>query len=196
MTRAPDKRQVPHLFPNGSRIGSDNVVLHASARKHKVEHFPGPLSIKSVIRGQVSWIVEGRNLVVDPDSFLILNDGQKYSMDMDAPRPMETCCAFFQPGFVERVAQDMMPFSIPPASSICADVPANTSRLSHGTSTQTCASALAERMVRHRSKPGSRFLQHVCIQPSVPRSLRRQPFFANSQDRASGRLTDDATLEA
>ena len=108
MTRAPDKRQVPYLFPNGSRIGSDNVVLHASARKHKVEHFPGPFSIKSVIRGQVSWIVEGRNLVVDPDSFLILNDGQKYSMDMEAPRPMETCCAFFQPGFVERVAQDMI----------------------------------------------------------------------------------------
>jgi AraC family transcriptional regulator len=74
--------------------------------RHTVADFPGPLSIKSVVEGQVAWIVDGRNLVVDSRSFLVLSDGQKYSMDVDTPEPIETCCAFFSHGFVEQVAQD------------------------------------------------------------------------------------------
>jgi AraC-like DNA-binding protein len=96
----------PYLFPDGSRFGRDNLVLHATARKHVVNRFPGPLSIKSVIDGEVIWTVDGRDLVVDSTSFLILNDGQEYSMNMEVPRPMETCCAFFRTGFVEQIAQD------------------------------------------------------------------------------------------
>jgi AraC-like DNA-binding protein len=99
-------RPPQYLFPDKAQFGVDNLVLHAAARRHVVKDFPGPLSIKSVVKGEVTWIVDGRNLVVDCDSFLVLNDGQKYSMDMDVPRPMETCCAFFSHGFVEQVAQD------------------------------------------------------------------------------------------
>jgi len=88
-------------------MGVDNLVLHASARKHQVENYPGPLSIKAVIRGEVTWIVDARNLAVHEDTFLILNDGQQYGMNIDAPDPVETCCAFFQHGFVEGVARDM-----------------------------------------------------------------------------------------
>ena len=95
-----------HVFPDGARFRQHNLVLHARAQRHAVKDFPGPLSIKSVIDGEVGWIVDGRRLLVDERSFLVLNDGQKYSMDFDAPRPMETCCAFFQSGFVEQVAQD------------------------------------------------------------------------------------------
>jgi len=98
-----------YLFPDGCQFGRDNLVLHASGRRHRVENFPGPLSIKTVIDGQAAWIVEGRELVVDTGSFLILNDGQKYSMNvisMETPRPIETCCAFFRKGFVEQIALD------------------------------------------------------------------------------------------
>src|SRR5687768_12121628 len=84
-------RPPQYLFPNGAQFGVDNLVLHARATRHTVTEFPGPLSIKSVIKGQVAWIVDGRNLVVDSRSFLVLNDGQKYSMDLDALQPMETC---------------------------------------------------------------------------------------------------------
>jgi AraC family transcriptional regulator len=96
----------PYLFPDGCQFGRDNLVLHAVARKHVVAGFPGPLSIKTVISGQVTWTVAGRDLVVDTNTFLILNDGQEYSMNIEVPRPMETCCAFFRKGFVEQVAQD------------------------------------------------------------------------------------------
>lgn len=96
----------PYLFPEGARFGADNVLLHASARRHRVEEFAGPLSIKTVLRGSVSWLVDGQELVVDPASFLVLGAGQKYSMNIDSERRVETACAFFRDGFVEEAAQD------------------------------------------------------------------------------------------
>jgi len=71
-----------------------------------VESYAGPLSIKTVLAGQVTWMVGGRELVVDRSSFLILAAGERYSLNIHAAQPVETCCAFFSPGFVERVALD------------------------------------------------------------------------------------------
>jgi AraC-like DNA-binding protein len=103
----PQARQPPYLFPNGARLNSDNVVLSARARRHQVDGYSGPLSIKTVLSGEVAWIVGGRKLVVDPSSFLILSVGEKYSMNIDAAQPVETCCVFFAPGFVENIALDL-----------------------------------------------------------------------------------------
>ena len=98
---------MPYLFPVGARLGEHNLVLHATARRHSVSNYAGPLSIKTVLRGRVSWIVGGRELVVDPSSFLVLAAGEPYSMNIDEPEPVETCCAFFAPGFLEQVALDL-----------------------------------------------------------------------------------------
>lgn len=97
----------PYLFPTGARLGEDNVVLHARAKRHVVNGYVGPPSIKSVLRGRVSWIVEGRELVVDSSSFLVLGNAERYSMNIDSPVPVETCCAFFVPGFLEQIAADL-----------------------------------------------------------------------------------------
>lgn len=110
MNRVGVQRRIPFLFPDGAQLGAENVVLHARARRHQVREYSGPLSIKTVLDGRVSWIVDGgrrRELVVDPHSFLILNAGETYSMDIDAARPVETCCVFFAAGYVERVALDV-----------------------------------------------------------------------------------------
>ena len=101
-----EARQAPYLFPTSSRLGTDNVILQARARRHHVENYAGPLSIKTVLAGQVTWMVGGRELVVDRSSFLILAAGERYSLNIHAAQPVETCCAFFSPGFVERVALD------------------------------------------------------------------------------------------
>lgn len=98
---------MPYLFPVGARLGEQNLVLHATARRHSVHNYAGPLSIKTVRRGRVSWMVGGRELVVDPSSFLVLAPGERYSMNIDAPEQVETCCAFFAPGFVEQIALDL-----------------------------------------------------------------------------------------
>jgi AraC-like DNA-binding protein len=97
---------VPYLFPDGARLGADNVVLQARARSHRVEGYSGPLSIKTVLAGQVAWIIRGRELVVDRSSFLIVSYGETYSMNIAEAKPVETCCVFFAPGFVESVALD------------------------------------------------------------------------------------------
>lgn len=98
--------RAPYLFPSGAALGADNVVLHARAARHKVDNYAGPLSIKTVLSGDVAWKVCGRDLVVNRNSFLIISDGETYSMEIDAPKPVETCCVFFARGFVERIVLD------------------------------------------------------------------------------------------
>jgi AraC family transcriptional regulator len=96
----------PYLFPDGARFGADNLMLHARARRHRTDDFAGPLSVKTVVAGTVFWRVDGRDLPVDPASFLVLGAGERYSLDIDAPRAVETACAFFRDGYVEAVAHD------------------------------------------------------------------------------------------
>lgn len=98
--------RAPYLFPEGSVLGVNNAVLNARARVHRVDNYAGPLSIKTVISGQVGWHVGGRELIVDSSSFLVLAEGERYSMNINAARPMESCCVFFAPGFVESAARD------------------------------------------------------------------------------------------
>lgn len=95
-----------YLFPDGAQFERDNLVLHARARQHTVAGFTGPLSIKTVISGIVSWRVGGRDLAVDQGSFLVLNAGDEYAMDLNSARPVETACVFFRTGFVEADALD------------------------------------------------------------------------------------------
>ena len=95
-----------YLFPSGAKFGADNIVLHAKAKRHRTTEFAGPLSIKTVIRGEVAWKVGRRELLVDQTSFLVLGPGEKYSLDIDSTRPIETACAFFRDGFVESIVLD------------------------------------------------------------------------------------------
>lgn len=96
----------PYLFPAGARFGADNLLLHARARRHRTDDFAGPLSVKTVVEGTVSWRVGGRDLTVDSASFLVLGSGERYSLAIEGPRAVETACAFFRDGFVEAIAQD------------------------------------------------------------------------------------------
>ena len=131
--------QAPYLFPAGSRMGVDNLVLHARATHHRVENFAGPPSLKTVVSGQVAWIIQGRKLLVDPASFLVVSAGEKYSMNIAAQKPVETCCLFWAMGFIEQIAQEMIspldrsfeiPITSPPAlpylAALHTDVERNT----------------------------------------------------------------------
>lgn len=98
-------------------LGRSNAVLRARSRTHFVKDYPGPLSIKSVTEGTVTWKTGGRHLTVDPDSFLVLQEGEPYSLDIDSRTPVATLCVFFQPGFVESVHAAMASADLEPASS-------------------------------------------------------------------------------
>jgi len=95
-------------------LGRHNLILCASARAHHVKDYPGPLSIKTVVTGQAEWRHERRSQAVAQDSFLVLSDGEPYSLDIDAREPVHTRCVFFAKGFVESVHQSMTSGSINP----------------------------------------------------------------------------------
>jgi AraC-like DNA-binding protein len=101
-------------------LGIRNAVLWASARRHTVTDYPGPLSIKSVTSGTVSWKTGGRELVVDRDSFLVLNSGEPYSMNIDAREPVSTLCVFFAAGFAESIAGSMARDDVEPSNPAAA----------------------------------------------------------------------------
>jgi AraC family transcriptional regulator len=84
-------------------LGFRNSLLAARSRRHTVKEFPGPLSIKTVVEGRVAWKIERREVWVDDSSFLVLNDGERYSMEIEASEPVSTCCVFFAKGFVEAI---------------------------------------------------------------------------------------------
>ena len=78
-------------------------MLRARSRFHFVKEFAGPLSIKSVTERLGCLEVRGRERWVDRDSFLVLNRGEPYSMEIDSRTPVSTLCVFFANGFVESV---------------------------------------------------------------------------------------------
>jgi AraC-like DNA-binding protein len=109
-------RTIPWNRPTAA-LGAENALLRAQARTHIVRDFPGPLSIKCVTEGRVAWKIGGRELVVDPEAFLVLNAGEPYSMDIDSRAPVSTLCVFFRHGFVESVRASM----IGSDPELCAD---------------------------------------------------------------------------
>ena len=91
------------INPTASQIGGVNAILWGRAKQYHVAEFPGPLSIKSVVRGSGVWETAEAERVVDTASYLVLNAGRPYSITIDAQKIVETFCLFFHAGFAEDV---------------------------------------------------------------------------------------------
>jgi AraC family transcriptional regulator len=90
------------INPPESRLGERNAILWGRGqRRYHVREFPGPLSIKSMVRGAGEWSVGKSRFEVDSSSYLILNQDQPYSLTIDSKSAVETFCIFFSRGFVE-----------------------------------------------------------------------------------------------
>src|SRR5579862_2697868 len=86
--------------PSGPR-GDSNAILAGNGRHHYVRDYPGPFSIKSIVRGQATWSTHEGRFVLDADSILVLNNRQPYTILIDSPQPVQTFCLFFSEGLVE-----------------------------------------------------------------------------------------------
>jgi AraC-like DNA-binding protein len=89
------------INPPASLLGLRNAILRGKAKQHHFADFPGPLSIKSVVRGSASWATSDAERRVDAGSYLILNSGRSYSLTIDSRETVETFCLFFRRGLVE-----------------------------------------------------------------------------------------------
>jgi AraC-like DNA-binding protein len=89
---------------NPFATGPDWRILHAVARRHSWEG-EGWLSIKTFRGGRAHYSVGAAHHAVDDDSYLILNHGRKYSIEIDLPNPLESFCVFLAPHLAADVFQ-------------------------------------------------------------------------------------------
>ena len=92
------------LNPRAPEIPSCSAVLHGIATRYNVDNYRTTLSVKSVVRGAALYTTPQARHLVTKDCFLILNEGQQYSLEFQWPSSTETICPFFQPGFLEHVS--------------------------------------------------------------------------------------------
>jgi AraC family transcriptional regulator len=84
----------------------DCWILHECARQYYWKG-AGLLSIKTFFGGSARY-QSGRGFhSVDESSYLVLNHGQSYAINIDSPRPVESFCIFFPPGFLSQILQSL-----------------------------------------------------------------------------------------
>ena len=87
--------------PRWGDLPNCSALLHGFPRDYIVSDYRTTLSIKAVRRGSAWYETPDGRYLVTPDTFLVLNEGQHYAMEVDAASNTETFCPFFQPGFVQ-----------------------------------------------------------------------------------------------
>jgi AraC-like DNA-binding protein len=89
------------------------IVLHGRGRDYAAATTAGPLSVKCVLGGAAVWRTGGREFILRSNAYVVLNDGEPYSIEIDSPAaPATTFCVFFARGWVEDIARAL---SEPPA---------------------------------------------------------------------------------
>src|SRR4051812_25707041 len=81
-------------------------ILHERARKHHWSGI-GSLSIKCFFSGRAQYKVGCGHHAVDDSSYLVLNEGQRYEIEIDSRQPVESFCLFFAPGLVTEVQRSL-----------------------------------------------------------------------------------------
>ena len=94
-------KPVVMINPPPAEMGGTNAIVWGRAKQYYVAEFPGPLSIKTVVRGSAMWGTREAQRLVDHGNYLVLNAGQRYSLTVDARETVETFCLFFRDGWVE-----------------------------------------------------------------------------------------------
>lgn len=99
------------LNPNATRLQACSAVLsgytNGSGPDYRVERYRTTLTIKAVTRGEALYQVNRGRYRVTEKTFLILNDGQEYGLEIDGRSKTQTLCPFFERGLVEHVADSM-----------------------------------------------------------------------------------------
>jgi len=78
-------------------------VLAGRNCSYEVYGFEGNLSIKTVVSGEAVWQTGKKRTRIDSGTYLVLNHGQRYDIEIRTPKPTQTFCVFFQAGFVEEI---------------------------------------------------------------------------------------------
>jgi AraC family transcriptional regulator len=91
--------------PWGDLSRTSAVVRSGLSGDYHADPFETTLSLKSVSQGVASYATPRTRYRVDAASVVVLNQGQTYTLDIDAGDRTSTMAVFFEPGLVEDVAR-------------------------------------------------------------------------------------------
>lgn len=108
-TRLPDHSQPgfdeAQHFNNFSK---HNVIFNAASKESYCDDHVGCLSIKTVLSGEETYRIDGRQLTVRPGQFLILNNEQRYACRIDSKENVQCLSIFFKREFAAAVFYDSL----------------------------------------------------------------------------------------
>jgi AraC family transcriptional regulator len=81
-------------------------ILHERASEYHWKG-KGQLSIKTFFGGRAHYNVGCGHYAVDDASYLILNEGQAYTIQIESNEPVESFCLFFASGFAEDIQRTL-----------------------------------------------------------------------------------------
>lgn len=85
---------------------TDCWILHEQAREYYWNGV-GNLSIKTFFSGRAYYQIGCAHHAVDESSYLVANEGQRYTISIDSRKKVESFCLFFAPGFAEQVQRSV-----------------------------------------------------------------------------------------
>lgn len=108
-----------HGYPDYTKPGFDinapcpvhkwpNMIIHNNTKNAYYPLHTGPLTIKFVLKGHEYFATKERSYRVTPPTYLILNNGQKYSARIQTEVEAETLSVFLRPQFAEEVLSSLI----------------------------------------------------------------------------------------
>lgn len=91
-----------------SRFQQHNMVFDAVSSRSWCPRHVGCLSIKTVRSGEEWYGVDGRRLAIRPGQFLILNNDQEYSCQIDTTEKVRVFSVFFKKDFASSILRDAL----------------------------------------------------------------------------------------
>lgn len=86
------------------RWGRENALVCGSTRRAEYSPHAQCLSVKAAWGGGERYLLGSREVVVDDDHWLVLNERRTYGSVLRAPRPVISVAVFFRPGLAQEVA--------------------------------------------------------------------------------------------
>ncbi len=88
------------------RFGKNNIIFHDKVKQSFCAKHIGCLSIKLIFSGQEWYGIDGRQISLEPGKFLVLNNDQSYSCQIDTNEATEVFSIFFKSDTASQVFTD------------------------------------------------------------------------------------------
>ncbi len=83
--------------------GWPNTVICGKVSEYYFPEHDAPLSLHCHYNGNAQYEESGQHYHIDESSYLLINQGQRYSITIRSEEPVEALYVFFKPGYAEEV---------------------------------------------------------------------------------------------